>query len=153
MKRESWRRYSVDEYFAVEETSEVKNEYYSGEIFAMAGASIEHNHIAANLLTELRTALRGSECTAFGSDLRVLTPGGLFTYPDVTVIYGKPELIAGRPDTVTNPAVIVEVLSVATRDYDRDQKFELYKEFSTLSEYVLVEQNTTLVEHFTRTAP
>ena len=138
----------MDEYFAVEETSQVKNEYYDGQIFAMAGASLQHNRIAANLVALLRPAVAGRGCEAFGSDLRVQTPGGLFTYPDVSVVCGEPLLIQGRPDTLTNPLVIIEVLSDATREYDRGQKFALYKEIPSLREYVLVEQKEVLVETF-----
>src|SRR5206468_9191930 len=77
------RRYSLDDYFAVEASSAIRHEYTNGEIFAMAGASVAHNHIAANVLTHLRTALRGTPCSAFGSDLRLATPGGLYmlSYP------------------------------------------------------------------------
>src|SRR5262245_31473681 len=95
VKRDSQRRYSQDEYFAVEETSQIKNEYYDGQIFAMAGASLAHNRIAANLLTMIRPALVNRGCEAFGSDLRMQTPGGLFTYPDLSVVCGTPLLIQG----------------------------------------------------------
>ena len=148
MKRESQRRYSLDEYFAVEETSQVKNEYYDGQIFAMAGASLEHNDIAANLLSFLRPALLHRGCRAFGSDLRVQTPGGLFTYPDLSVVCGEPLLIQGRPDTLTNPLLLFEVLSDGTRECDRGQKFSLYKEIPALREYMIVEQAEVLVETF-----
>jgi Uma2 family endonuclease len=148
VKRESQRRYSLDEYFAVEETSQVKNEYYDGEIFAMAGASLEHNRIAANLLRLIGTSLLNRGCEVFGSDLRVQTPGGLFTYPDVSIVCGQPHITQGRPDTLTNPVVLIEVLSDATREYDRGQKFTLYQEIPTLREYILVEQKALMVEMF-----
>jgi Uma2 family endonuclease len=152
MKRESQRRYSLDDYFAVEETSHIKSEYYDGQIYAMAGASLSHNRIAANLLSLLRPALVNQNCEAFGSDLRVQTPGGLFTYPDLSVVCGEPLLIQGRPDTLTNPISLVEVLSDATREYDRGQKFTLYREIPTLREYVVVEQDAPLIERFARAA-
>ena len=148
VKRESQRRYSLDEYFAVEETSQVKNEYYDGQIFAMAGASLQHNRITANLLSFIGPALRDRGCEVFGGDFRVQAPGGLFTYPDLSAVCGEPLLIQGRPDTLTNPIVLVEVLSDATREYDRGQKFTLYKEIPALREYVLVEQDQVLVETF-----
>jgi Uma2 family endonuclease len=148
VKRDSQRRYSLEEYFAVEQTSQVKNEYYDGQIFAMAGASLNHNRIAANLLSFIRPMLRGHGCEAFGSDLRVQTPGGLFTYPDLSIVCGEPLLIQDRPDTLTNPLILIEVLSDATREYDRGQKFALYKEIPTLREYMLVEQDDLLVETF-----
>jgi Uma2 family endonuclease len=148
VKRDSQRRYSLDEYFMVEETSQVKNEYYDGQIFAMAGASLQHNRFAANLLSFIRPAILQRGCEAFGSDLRVQTPGGLFTYPDITVVCGQSLLIQGRPDTLTNPVALIEVLSDATREYDRGQKFALYKEIPTVRDYLLVEQDEVLVEAF-----
>lgn len=148
MQKQSQRQYSLDEYFAVEETSGIHHEYFQGEIFAMAGSSVKHNHITANVITILRMALRQSECSAFGSDLRVRTPRELFTYPDVMVVCGQIQLTHGRPDTVTNPRVLIEVLSNATRDYDRGEKFELYKEISSLREYLLIKQDAVRVEHY-----
>ena len=112
------RHYSIDDYYAAELNSPIKHEYFDGEIFATAGASVAHNHIAANVLGSLRMAFRGTRCSAFGSDLRLTTPAGLFTYPDAMVIYGQIELTLDHPDTVTNPVLLVEVLSEATRDYD-----------------------------------
>ncbi len=134
----------------VELESVTKHEFHDGDIFAMAGASLPHDHITSNVHALLRTALRGSGCNAFTSDLRVATPGGLYTYPDVSVICGTVELVPGRPDTATNPVVLVEVLSDATRDYDRGKKFDLYKEIPTLKEYLTVEQSALLVEHWRR---
>ena len=114
----------------------------------MAGASLQHNRITANLLSFIAPVLRDRGCEAFGSDFRIQTPGGLFTYPDLSVVCGAPLLIQARPDTLTNPIVLVEVLSDATREYDRGQKFTLYKEIPALREYVLVEQEEVLVETF-----
>jgi Uma2 family endonuclease len=147
---EARRHYSLDDYFIVEANSAVKHEYFNGAIFAMAGASVAHNHISGNVLTLLRTALRGTTCNAFGSDLRIGSPSGLFTYPDVSVICGQVELVADRPDTATNPVVLFEVLSDATREYDRGEKFQLYKTIPSLREYVIIEQGEVLVQHFRR---
>jgi Uma2 family endonuclease len=144
------RRYSLDDYFLVELSSPLKHEYLRGEIFAMSGASSAHNEITANVLTLLRTALRGGPCRAYASDLRVATPSGLFTYPDLAVVCGPVELIPERPDTATNPALLIEVLSHATRTYDRGQKFAAYKTLPSLKEYVLVEQDRVEVEHWHR---
>jgi Uma2 family endonuclease len=150
MQRQPQRHYSVDDYFAVEVRSPVKHEYYQGEIFAMAGASVAHNDITANLVATLRLALRGTGGRAFGSDLRLVTPGGLYTYPDVMVVCGRVDLTLDRPDTVTNPVLLAEVLSEATRDYDRGEKFALYQAIPTLREYLLIEQDRIGVEHFQR---
>ncbi len=142
------RHYTLDDYFGIEEMSEIKHEYYDGEIFAMTGASINHNRIAVNLATALNIALRGKPCEAFTSDMRVTTSSGLYTYPDVVVVCGKLERIEDRPDTLTNPTVIVEVLSKSTAQYDRGQKFELYQSIQTLREYILIEQNRIHIDHF-----
>lgn len=146
------RAYSVGEYFGVEQMSDLKHEYYAGSIYVMAGASVNHNRIAGNILTTLSTALRGSTCEVFGSKLRIATPAELYTYPDVSVIcngiqYGDTPL-----QTVTNPVVLFEVLSDATRQYDRGDKFDFYRAISTLRDYVLIEQAEVHVEHRTRTA-
>jgi Uma2 family endonuclease len=148
MTSQPQRHYSLDDYFAVEESSPLKHEFLNGEIFAMAGASVEHLHITGNLVRALRNRLRGSDCNAFGSDLRVATPAGLYTYPDVAVICGPLALQPGRPATATNPVVLIEVLSDATRDYDRGEKFDLYRSMPTLREYVLIEQREIRVERF-----
>ena len=150
MRRDSQRHYSVDDYFTVEEMSEIKHEYHDGDIFAMAGASLRHNEIAANVLSEFRVRLRDTDCAAYGSDLRLLTPSGLYTYPDVSVFCGEVQLAADRSDTATNPAILVEVLSDATEEYDRDEKFTLYKSIPVLRHYILISQNEILVDHFQR---
>ena len=150
MQRRPERHYSIDEYFAVETGSLIKHEYYNGEIFAMAGASVAHNDITANVVSTLRLALRGTGCRAFGSDLRVLTPAGLYTYPDVVVVCGRIELTPDRPDTVTNPVLLAEVLSEATRDYDRGEKFTLYKALPMLRDSLLIDQSQVAVDHFQR---
>ena len=146
------RHHSLDDYFMVELESVTKHEFYDGDIFAMAGASLRHNHITSNLHALLRTALRGSGCNAFTSDLRVATPGGLYTYPDVSVFCGAVELVPGRPDTATNPVALIEVLSDATREYDRGKKFELYKKFTSLKEYLTVEQDSVSIDHWRRSS-
>ena len=150
MRRDSQRHYTVDDYFTVEEMSEVKHEYYDGAIFAMAGVSLRHNEIAANVLSELRARLRETDCGAYGSDLRVQTPGGLYTYPDVSVVCGQVQLVPDRSDTATNPLLLVEVLSDATEEYDRGDKFALYKSVPTLRHYILISQTEVLVDHFQR---
>jgi Uma2 family endonuclease len=144
------RRYTRDDYFTIEAMSEIKHEFHKGEIFAMAGASAAHNEITANVLSRLRIALRRHRCRAYGSDLRVETPSGLLTYPDVSVFCGPLTFVRGRDDTVTNPILLVEVLSDATRDYDRGDKFALYKSIPTLQEYLVIEQSAVRVEQWVR---
>lgn len=144
------RQYTLDDYHRIEETSPVRHELYNGEIFAMAGGSVAHNHLSANVLSLLRSALVKTACSAFGSDMRLLAPAGLLTYPDALVICGSIQLTPGRDDEVTNPVLVVEVLSDATRNYDRGDKFTLYKSIPSFREYLLVEQKSTSVEHHVR---
>ena len=145
MSRGSQRHYSIDDYFTVEEMSEVKHEYYNGEIFAMAGASLEHNEIAANVLSEFHAALRDTDCGVYGSGLRILTPAGLYTYPDISVICGEVQLEPDRADTALNPVILVEVVSKATEEYDRGEKFTLYKSILSLRHYILISQSEILI--------
>lgn len=144
------RQYTLDDYHRIEESSMLHHEFHAGEIFAMAGGSVAHNHVSVNVLAFLRTALVATPCSAFGSDLRLSTPAGLLTYPDVMVICGPIDLVPGREDEVTNPVLIFEVLSAATRRYDRGEKFTFYKSIPTLLEYVLIEPKELLVEQHVR---
>jgi Uncharacterized protein conserved in cyanobacteria len=110
--------YSLEEYLALEATSEEKHEYYNGEIFAMAGGTFRHAQLAENIFASLRQHLRGKPCQPKGSDMRLATPSGLYTYPDASVYCGKPEL-TDKQTELKNPVVIVEVLSPSTKNYDR----------------------------------
>ncbi|NJN94141.1 MAG: Uma2 family endonuclease [Anaerolineales bacterium] len=141
--------YSPEEYLALEETAEYRSEYYRGEIFAMAGGSVNHNRIARNLIVALETALAGKSCEAFITDMRLyIKKSSLYTYPDVMVVCGRIAYIKGRTDTLTNPVVIIEVLSDSTQAYDRGAKFELYRAIESLQDYVLVDQARVHVEYF-----
>jgi len=138
-----------EEYLAMEEMAEYKSEYYRGEIFAMAGISINHNRIVRNLSRKLDQALINNQCEAFTSDIKVwIQEKDLFTYPDVIVVCGKPEFYPDRDDTVTNPIIIIEVLSESTKNYDRIEKFEFYRTLPTFQEYILVDQYRVHIEHF-----
>ncbi len=142
---------SPEEYLAMEEKAERKSEYFNGEVFMMVGASYNHNVITGNFFALLNIKLEKSTCTAFASDMRLqVKANGLYTYPDVMVVCGKPEFVAGRDDTLTNPILIVEVLSPSTKNYDRGQKFMLYRAIETLVDYVLVDQDRPHVEYFHR---
>lgn len=147
------RWYSVKEYLAMERASEIKHQYYQGEIFAMTGASFEHNTIIPNLFRFLGNHFEGGPCRALASDLRVnVNATGLYTYPDLTVICSEPRFEDEVFDTLLNPKVIVEVLSDSTEAYDRGRKFSHYRTIDSLEEYVLVSQNEYRVEVFTRQA-
>jgi Uma2 family endonuclease len=141
--------YSSEEYLAREEEAEYRSEYYQGEIFAMAGGSANHNRIAGNLYTDLNIAFEGKPCEAFINDVRLLVKkNGLYTYPDVMMVCGKLQFVKGRDDTLTNPIVIIEVLSDSTAGYDRGAKFELYRALKTLQDYILIDQTKVHLEHF-----
>src|SRR5687768_4159928 len=119
---------SVDDYFELEAASDTKHEYCHGSVYAMTGASARHNLIVANVIAGLHGQLRGKRCSVYPSDLRVyIEATGLYTYPDVSVICGPLELTSGPLDTVTNPTVLVEVLSPSTEAYDRGKKFQHYR--------------------------
>ena len=139
------------EYLERERAAETKSEYYGGEIFAMAGASFAHSLIIGRLARDLGSLLRQRPCTVHMTDLRLAAgDSGLYTYPDVMVICGKPAFIDAHVDTVTNPIVVIEVLSESTKNYDRGQKFENYRAIPSLMEYVTVSQDKMHVEIHTR---
>lgn len=144
-------RYTWAEYLAFEEAANSKNEFFNGEIYAMAGGTPLHARLAARVLRELGLQLRGGPCEPFTSDLRVrVATTGLATYPDVTVICGPIQPEPNDANTALNPTLLVEVLSNSTEEYDRGQKFEHYKQMATLREYVLVSQREKLIEVFRR---
>jgi len=142
---------TVAEYLARERTAEFKSEYYRGETFAMAGASRQHNTAKENLIVELGIRLKGSPCRTYSSDQRVkVSATGLYTYPDIAIVCGKPEYDPDDPDTLVNPVAIVEVLSPATEGYDRGAKFRQYQQLASMREYILVSQEEPVVERFVR---
>src|SRR5438045_8008332 len=142
--------YSYSEYLALEASSNVKHEFLAGQIYAMAGGTPEHAALAAAVIGLLFPQLRGRACRSYDSDLRVRTPSGLATYPDVTVICGPSERKDTDPQAVTNPTLIIEVLSRSTEEYDAGDKFEHYKTLPSLRQYVLVSHRERAVEVWTR---
>jgi Uma2 family endonuclease len=145
------KRYTLQEYLALERAAARKSEFYRGEIFAMVGGSPRHNDIAGNLYHTLRKLLQGRNCRPYNSDQRIkVKRSSLDTYPDVSVVCGPLELDVVDDEAITNPRAIVEVLSKSTERYDRGKKFELYREIESLAAYVLVAQDEPHVEVFTR---
>src|SRR5438105_11912 len=143
--------FTAEQYLALEREADYKSEYVNGQIYAMSGASREHNLIAFNLITALGTQLRGRPCEGYGGDMRVkVSPTGMYTYPDVSVVCGEPHFDDAQLDTLTNPTVIIEVLSPSTELFDRGGKFAHYRTLQSLSDYVLVAQDKMQVEHFVR---
>jgi len=147
------KTWTPQEYLLWEETQSTRHEYLNGQIFAMAGASAEHNDIVANLLGALGNELRDKPCRARGLDQRVKIPEtGLYTYPDVLVVCGQPEYEDEKRLTLLNPTVIVEVLSDSTESYDRGKKFRHYRSIPSFRDYLLVAQDTVWVEHYVRSS-
>lgn len=143
---------SAEDYLVMERASQHKHEYYQGEVFAMSGASLNHNHVFTNLFGFLSSKLKGKGCKPYGSDLRIHIPmNTLYTYPDISIVCGNPETTDNVFDTITNPCVIIEILSPSTKSYDRGDKFNLYRQITTLQEYILIDPETVSVEHFVKT--
>ncbi len=143
------RRYTVEEYLEMESRSDVKHEYYRGEIFAMSGAKLQHNIITMNLGTALKEKLKGKPCRPYGSDMRIrIDQWDLFTYPDMSVICGEPKSMNDDQFNFLNPTIIFEVASTSTSDYDRGTKFKFYRDIPTLKEYVLIDTEAIAIEIF-----
>lgn len=138
-----------EQYLESERLALEKHEFYLGEIFAMSGASFRHNQIFKNTYGNLFNKLKGKPCQPYGSDLRIHIPNNsLYTYPDISIICGKPEMTDTVKDTITNPSVIIEILSKSTYDYDKGQKFTLYRDIDSLREYILIDSMSIRVEHY-----
>ncbi|HEV7668683.1 MAG TPA: Uma2 family endonuclease [Thermoanaerobaculia bacterium] len=140
------------EYLTLDREAEERSEYLDGEMFAMAGGSRKHALIAANLMIDLGSQLRNRPCETYGSDMRVwVEASGLYTYPDMSVVCGEPIFGPdGREDTLRNPILLIEVLSPSSEAYDRGKKFEHYRAIPSFREYLLVSQESPLVDRFLR---
>ncbi len=141
--------YTEEEYLAWEETAVEKSEYVDGQIRAMSGGSEPHASIPVNIGAELRTALRGRGCRVLSSDMKVWA-AGVYYYPDLSVVCGPSTYRGGNKHTITNPVLVVEVLSPSTESKDRGEKFIRYQQIETLRSYLLVSQTEPRVELFER---
>lgn len=145
----SKQKISIEEYLEMENDSTEKSEYYRGEIFAMSGAKMPHNTLSKNMLGTLFSKLKGKKCQPYGSDVRIHIPSNtLFTYPDISIICGKAITLNDDDWNVLNPTVIIEVLSKSTKNYDRGEKFKLYRDIPTLQEYILADSESMHIEIF-----
>ena len=146
------RYYTPEEYLALEETAEQKSEYRDGKIVPMTGGTTNHNQISLNISLALSTIFRRQDYRIYMADVRLWIPEKrIYTYPDVMVIAGRPEYYSNRRDTVTNPQVLIEVLSESTRAYDRSEKFQAYSTIASFQEYILVDQTKISIEQFSKT--
>lgn len=144
-------KYAPEEYLALEEKAEFRSEYEGGEIFAMAGASLDHQQITANITVFLDSKIRRKGFRVLPSEMKIrIESADKFYYPDVTIVCEKPQFYGKRDDTITNPKLLVEVLSKSTEAKDRGEKFFAYRNLESFEEYVLVSPDKQLVETFTK---
>lgn len=144
---------SAEDYLTLERSSEIRHEWVNGDIFAMTGASREHNLITLNTASTLHSQLRDRPCEVYSNDMRVkIDAAGNYVYPDVVVVCDTPRFEDEHLDTLLNPILIVEVLSESTEAYDRGGKFTGYRTIESLREYVLIAQDEARVEHYLRQA-
>lgn len=140
---------SRETYLKNEQESDTRHEYYKGEVFAMTGGTFNHAAIGGNVYALMKNKSRSNACYPMNSDMRVQTPSGLDTYPDISVYCNQPDLTDGQK-TLLNPTIIFEVLSPSTRSYDRGDKFMLYRSITSLMDYVLIDSEQVFIEHFHR---
>lgn len=142
---------SPEEYLERERKAEFRSEYFRGEMVAMSGATRWHGRIVTNLVRDLGQQLRSRDCNVYSSELRVcISETGVYAYPDIVVTCGEENFRDSTLDTLLNPVVIVEVLSTSTENYDRGAEFESYRSIPSLMEYLMVAQDKTHLEQYTR---
>lgn len=141
--------WTAEDFLCHQDRFDSKHEFLDGSVYAMAGASESHNHLAINTIAALHTQLRKGTCSVFGSDMLVQAPG-LFAYPDVSVVCGTPQFLDDKRNVLLNPIVLVEVLSPSTAKYDRGEKFQRYQQIASLQHYLLIAQDKIHIEHYIR---
>lgn len=152
------KKFTIQEYLEFEKASSERHEYYQGEIFdmpghgellAMSGASHRHNIIFSNIFVALGISLKGKSCRPYGPDMRINIPENtLFTYPDISIVCGELINIEEDEDTVIRPTVLIEILSPSTKNYDRGEKFRLYRDIPSLKEYIMIDCKSINIEAF-----
>lgn len=143
-------RLTANEYLALDRESELKSEFHDGILYPIVAVSLEHSRIAARLAWRLGERLQNSTCQTCVSPLRVRVSSSKYVYPDLLVVCGAPAFADGHNDTITNPRLIVEILSPSTADYDYGAKFALYRRLQSLEEYVLVSQDPPEIDVYRR---
>jgi Uma2 family endonuclease len=147
IQRDPVTHFTPDEYLAIEEVSKTKHEYVNGKIYARESGTADHALIQVTITMAVFPYLRGTSCRIFSSDLRVgVEKADMYTYPDLSVVCSGLRYDARSNTTITNPTVLVEVLSPTTQAYDRGDKFKFYKQIPSLQEYVIVEAERPHVE-------
>jgi Uma2 family endonuclease len=151
MQAQEQHHISPEEYLTGEREGDIRHEYFAGEVFAMAGASREHNQISTNIVRLLGNQLLEKPCSVFASDMKVkIQKKKKYSYPDIVIVCEKEEYEDEHNDVLLNPVVLIEILSDSTEAYDRGDKFSHYQEIPSFGEYILVSQYTLKMERFTR---
>ena len=151
MQAQEQHQISPEEYLIGERESDIRHEYFAGEIFAMAGASREHNQISTNIVRLLGNQLLEKPCSVFAGDMKVkIQKKKKYSYPDIVVVCEKEEYEDEHNDVLLNPVVLIEILSDSTEAYDRGDKFSHYQDIPSFTEYILVSQYTLKMERFAR---
>lgn len=142
---------SILEYLSLEQEHHNRYEYYDGKVYALAGGTINHAKITGNVYNELRKKLEGKTCKPFNSEVKLaIDSEKTFVYPDAMVLCEEEKTSNLHEHALVNPTVIVEVLSKSTSSYDRGGKLFLYKKIPSLREYILVEQESAIVDVYAR---
>jgi Uma2 family endonuclease len=145
------KRYTPEEYFAIERETEIRHEFVNGEIFAMSGGSRAHERIVSDVDTSLNNQLRGGNCEVFASNMRLKISERKYLYADLSVVCGEADFATDSGlDSLLNPTLLIEVLSPSTEGYNRTTKFVHYQALDSLREYVLISQLMPLIEVYTR---
>lgn len=144
------QKYTLEEYLALERQSEIRYEYWAGEVFALSGGSLNHDLLAGNVYNSLFNQLAGRNCRVFTINLQIKVPAAApYRYADGSVVCGQPETEEfNGNDLLVNPSLIWEVLSPSTEAYDRGDKFTYYKSIPSFTEYLLIAQHRLHVTHF-----
>jgi Uma2 family endonuclease len=147
------RYYTPEEYLELEENAEYKNEYIDGEIIPMTGGTTNHNKIAGNFYKKFPLTIKGQDYEIYIGDVKLWIPHfRIYTYPDVIVVKDKPIYAGTGTTTITNPWLIVEVLSNSTKNYDKTDKFKYYRSIPEFQEYIMIDQYSFAVEQFAKKA-
>jgi Uma2 family endonuclease len=145
----SQKYYSPQEYLELEKTSETKNEYINGEIIPMAGGTTNHNQLAINFCRAFPLTINDQDYYIYINDVKLwIEDYGVYTYPDLMIIEGQPIYQSDNSTVVTNPKIIIEVLSNSTQNYDQTEKFRIYRSLSSLQEYITISQSSYYIEQF-----
>jgi Uma2 family endonuclease len=144
--------YTLEEYFALEHASEARFEYWDGEIICMSGGTERHYTISDGLHIKLARLLEGRDCRAFSGSVPIYTPSlPPYRYPDASVVCGKPVFTnLGGIDALTNPTLVIEVLSPGTERLDKEPKREAYQKLASVKEYLLISQDAPHVTQYVR---